>query len=76
MAETQEWILYYHPKLAGRAEFVRMIFEECGVAFKEINDNMAEFIMGGKHGGYPAFAPPMIKKGMAGIDRYIALVNK
>lgn len=32
------WILYYWPKLAGRAEFIRVIFEEAGVAFKEIND--------------------------------------
>ena len=32
------WKLYYWPKLAGRAEFLRVIFEEAGVQFEEIND--------------------------------------
>ncbi len=26
-----DWVLRYWPKLAGRAEFVRIIFEEAGV---------------------------------------------
>ena len=35
---ANKWKLYYWPKLAGRAEFVRVIFEEAGVQFEEIND--------------------------------------
>ena len=38
MADGEIWELYYWPKLAGRGEFVRVIFEEAGVKFKEIND--------------------------------------
>ena len=36
--EDSTWQLYYWPKLAGRAEFVRIIFEEVGEKFTEIND--------------------------------------
>ena len=36
--KANTWILYYWPKLAGRAEFVRVLFEEAGVKFQEIND--------------------------------------
>lgn len=36
--KANTWKLYYWPKLAGRAEFVRVIFEEAGVPFEEIND--------------------------------------
>ena len=35
---ANNWKLYYWPKLAGRAEFVRVLFEEAGVQFEEIND--------------------------------------
>lgn len=56
------WELYYHP-LAGRGEFVRLLFEESGVPFTEINDNIRPKIMEGGIGGYPAYAPPVIRKG-------------
>ena len=61
--EGDVWELYYHPKLCGRAEFVRIIFEEVGEKFKEINDNVREFAIKNEREGYPSFAPPVLKKG-------------
>ena len=60
-----EWELYYHP-LAGRGEFVRIVFEEAGVSYKDISDKQTlwEGIIGGSRDDfYPTFAPPMIKQG-------------
>ncbi len=38
-AETDAvWTLRYWPKMAGRAEFVRIVFEEAGVRYEEDND--------------------------------------
>ncbi|ESO99694.1 hypothetical protein LOTGIDRAFT_141723 [Lottia gigantea] len=80
MSDEAEWELYYHDtKLAGvgRNEFAKLIFEEVGVKYKEVNDNMYELFRGDKWTGYPTFAPPMIKKGdfslsQAGvISRYL-----
>ena len=62
---VDEWELYYWP-LAGRGEFVRIIFEEAGVKFKDISDvpTLKDGITGGERTDiYPTFAPPMIKKG-------------
>ena len=58
------YTLYYWP-LAGRGEFVRLILEEAGVKYKEVNDGkiLKDNIIGNTHGGYPVFAPPMIKCG-------------
>ena len=63
MSKGDVWELYYWPKLCGRAEFVRIIFEEVGEKFKEINENTAEFAIKNKRDGYPSFAPPVLKKG-------------
>jgi len=59
------WKLYYWPKLAGRAEFVRVIFEEVGVQFEEINDLgvLVPMFKESKVDGWPCLTPPMIKKG-------------
>ena len=60
---SNTWELYYHP-LAGRGEFIRIIFEDAGVPFKEINER--DVLMGiraGRDDFYPGFAPPYIKKG-------------
>eukprot|EP00794_Sanderia_malayensis_P004677 gene4677-5287_t len=65
MADSEEcWELYYWP-LAGRGEFVRVIFEEAGVAYKENNDAelLTSMFKQAKDTGWPCFAPPMIKRG-------------
>jgi len=62
---SDDWILYYWPGMPGRGEFIRLIFEEAGVKYSEINDAdvlMTEIIQG-QSDFYPQFAPPMIKKG-------------
>ena len=63
MSKGDVWELYYWPKLCGRAEFVRIIFEEVGEKFKEINDNIIEFTIQNQRDGYPSFFPPVLKKG-------------
>ncbi|KAL3831846.1 hypothetical protein ACJMK2_023545 [Sinanodonta woodiana] len=57
------WELYYWGGFKGRAEFVRLVFEEAGVKYKEVNDGISESIIQGKIGGYPVLFPPVIKHG-------------
>ena len=65
---SDEWFLYYwngEPPFCGRGEFARLMFEEAGVQYTEVNDGKVlnnEIILG-KGDGYPMFAPPVIKKG-------------
>ena len=69
---SNEWTLYYWngreggPQCCGRGEFVRLMFEEAGVKFTEVNDRkvIENKIILGKGDGFPMFAPPMITKGM------------
>ena len=65
---SDEWILYYwngEPPFCGRGEFARLMFEEAGVQYTEVNDGKVLYneIILGKGDGYPMFAPPVIKKG-------------
>ena len=62
---ADQWELYYWP-LAGRGEFIRLIFEEAGVPYKDITDVniIKDVVFHGKLPGYPLFAPPVIKKGI------------
>lgn len=64
----EPWKLYYWPPEVlqggpGRAEFVRLIFEEARVPYKEVNENIFQLFKGGQWQGYPAFAVPLIQKG-------------
>ena len=63
---SSDWILYYWPGFVGRGEFVRLVFEEAGVKYREEEDGnkIKNEIILGQGEGYPMFAPPMIKKGM------------
>ena len=49
--------------MCGRAEFIRIIFEEVGQKYKENNDNTIEFAIKNQRDGYPSFALPVLKKG-------------
>lgn len=62
---AEEWTLFYWAaKSAGRAEFVRLLFEEAGVKYKEDNeDTLGKFFQGKIGGNFPPYAPPMIRKG-------------
>ena len=59
-----EYTLYYWP-LAGRGEFVRVMFEEAGVPYKDISDapTTTKAVKENGLGGFPSFAPPVLKKG-------------
>jgi glutathione S-transferase len=61
---SAEYELFYWP-LAGRGEFIRLLFEEAGVPFKETTLKDYTFSTDLKAGkiGYPGFAPPVIRKG-------------
>ncbi|KAH3692805.1 hypothetical protein DPMN_194557 [Dreissena polymorpha] len=63
---SDEWILYYYPRFPGRAEFVRLVFVEAGVPWKECGldgPSVWKLICGGEMPGYPHFAPPVLQKG-------------
>ena len=62
-----DWFLYYWDGFPGRGEFVRLVFEEAGVKYTEVNSGEVIFndIINGKGDGFPMFAPPMIQKGNA-----------
>lgn len=62
------WILHYWAKFVGRAEFVRLIFEEVGEPFENNPENCVEWFYNGKcrfgeAGIFPSFAPPVLQKG-------------
>ena len=60
---STEYELLYWP-LAGRGEFIRLIFEDAGVPFKDNSDVQAiTAIKEGKEAFYPSFAPPFLKRG-------------
>ena len=70
-SEEPEWVLYYWgcppgvKPFPGRGEFVRLIFEEAGVKFREVNDFevLKKLFFSEKQEGFYAFAPPMIQRG-------------
>ena len=60
-----EYELYYWQGFAGRGEFVRLLFEEAGVPYRQCQDNeaMVKMFKQQELKGYPCFAVPMVKKG-------------
>jgi glutathione S-transferase len=63
--------LYYWPNIPGRGEFVRLVLEEAGVAYRDVGreskpngglDAVVAFYAG-KNAGHPVFAPPVLKHG-------------
>lgn len=60
--------LYYWDGIPGRGEFVRLVLEEAGAAYRDMGKGSAgsKAIMdhlGDKAGPYPPFAPPFLKDG-------------
>ncbi|KAK3108998.1 hypothetical protein FSP39_020566 [Pinctada imbricata] len=60
----EEYIIYYWP-LAGRAEYLRIILEEKGVKYKQINDRdqIVSKVLQNGIGGFPVLFPPVLCKG-------------
>lgn len=62
------WELYYWPKLAGRGDFVRLMFAEAGqmLVDKARDADTPDLVMPfykGQAAGFPVIAPPIIRKG-------------
>ncbi|PHH64506.1 hypothetical protein CDD82_1757 [Ophiocordyceps australis] len=77
MAQQPEYELIYWPKLIGRGEFVRLVFEEAGIAYKDSSreaDAIPHLISytsvsnKGGSGNPPVLACPIVKHG----DFYIS----
>ncbi|KAL4222029.1 hypothetical protein ACF0H5_018073 [Mactra antiquata] len=63
---SDQWKLYYYTGFAGRAEFIRLMFEEADVLYVQSTEGFAELrklIIDGEMEGYPHFAPPVVTKG-------------
>jgi glutathione S-transferase len=58
--------LYYHNYIAGRGEFVRLVLEELGLPYEQVQaaDMKAEIA---KLPGFPSLAPPVLKIGKPDI---------
>ena len=59
---SDQYVLYYHD-LSGRGDYIRLLFVEAGVPFKEISKNVKALVGGGQLEAFPTFAPPLLKKG-------------
>ena len=57
--------LYYWPGLAGRAEFIRLIFAEVNQTYKDVDDiaELEKISLSTQSEGFPNFAPPVLKNG-------------
>ena len=64
--------LYYWPNIPGRGEFVRLVLEEAGAAYRDVGRESKQqgggveavvAFWAGKNAGHPVFAPPVLKHG-------------
>ncbi len=64
--------LYYWPNIPGRGEFVRLVLEEAGAAYRDVGRESKQrgggmeavvAFWAGKNAGHPVFAPPVLKQG-------------
>ncbi|KAG2423229.1 hypothetical protein HXX76_015486 [Chlamydomonas incerta] len=67
-AEQQPWELWYWPGIKGRGEYVRLVFEEAGVPYKDMGQSagfagIMEFVWKGGNAGFPIRAPPAVRRG-------------
>ena len=76
LQKEEPWELYYWAfmkdgknTMVGRGEFVRLMFELAGVPYidhgvtEDGGSKVFQFVKGGGNVNFPAFAPPVIKKG-------------
>lgn len=72
-----DWKLYYWPGFKGRGEFVRLMFEEAGVAYTEINDRaeVFNFYSKGSEKLFPLTAPPIIQNGDFVLCQTTAIIH-
>jgi len=78
--DDEFWELYYWP-IRGRGQFVRILFADAGIKYKENNNPQAlsAAFDGGIDGSFPCFAPPIIRKGntlLAQTDVIVRYLSK
>jgi glutathione S-transferase len=76
--------LYYWPNIPGRGEFVRLVLEEAGAAYRDLGrlskeegggiDAVLAFYAG-KNAGHPVFAPPVLKDGELVVAQTAAICH-
>jgi glutathione S-transferase len=72
--------LFYWPEIQGRGEFVRLAFEEAGVAYADVARRpgglraMQRFLDGKERGALP-FAPPFLRAGKLVIGQTAAILQ-
>ncbi|PNW87542.1 hypothetical protein CHLRE_02g142200v5 [Chlamydomonas reinhardtii] len=64
----QPWELWYWPGMKGRGEYVRLVFEEAGVPYKDMGQSaglagIVEWVWKGGNTGFPVRAPPAVRRG-------------
>jgi glutathione S-transferase len=65
---TTPYELYYWPEIPGRGEFVRLVLEEAGMAYRDVGREPGGMkavlaFYEGRSEGHPVFAPPVLKHG-------------
>ncbi|MFW5920300.1 MAG: glutathione S-transferase [Polyangiales bacterium] len=63
---TTDYVLYYWPGIPGRGEYVRLVFEDAGIAYEDVakaTDAMERMsaVLDGDRGGPLPFAPPILE---------------
>ena len=76
--------LYYWPNIPGRGEFVRLVLEEAGAAYRDVGrlskkqgggvEAVVQF-WAGKNAGHPVFAPPVLKHGKLVVAQTAAICH-
>lgn len=72
--------LFYWPQIQGRGEFVRLAFEEAGVAYDDVArkkggmDALLRGLRGGLRGARP-FAPPFLRVGSVVVAQTAAILH-
>jgi glutathione S-transferase len=76
--------LYYWPNIPGRGEFVRLVLEEAGAAYRDVGrlskqqGGGVEAVVAfwaGKNAGHPVFAPPVLKNGKLVVAQTAAICH-
>ena len=76
--------LYYWPNIPGRGEFVRLVLEEAGAAYRDVGRQSPQqgggveavvAFYAGKNAGHPVFAPPVLKDGELVVAQTAAICH-
>jgi glutathione S-transferase len=80
MAEHVRYQLFYWPEIQGRGEFIRLAFEDAGVAYDDVarrpgGMRAMQRILEGKERGALPFAPPFLRAGKLVLAQTAAILQ-